>query len=102
MSESTTSIFDLSPAEKLQLVEDLWDDLASSPEDIPVHDWQIEEPDFEYSSSTDPYEIWPEMFRFWVTGELDTERSSDRQDFMNEYMSYILSLDIWNTNKKPD
>ncbi len=24
------SIFDLSPPEKLQLVEDLWDDLASS------------------------------------------------------------------------
>lgn len=34
------SIFDLSPAEKLQLVEDLWDDLASAPESIPVHDWQ--------------------------------------------------------------
>lgn len=38
-----TSIFDLSPAEKLQLVEDLWDDLASTPEAIPVPDWQKEE-----------------------------------------------------------
>jgi putative addiction module component (TIGR02574 family) len=37
------NIFDLSPAEKLQLVEDLWDDLAASPEQIPIHDWQIEE-----------------------------------------------------------
>jgi len=37
------SIFDLSPAEKLQLVEDLWDDLASTPEAVPVHDWQKEE-----------------------------------------------------------
>lgn len=37
------SIFDLSPAEKLQLVEDLWDDLASTPEDVPLHDWQIAE-----------------------------------------------------------
>jgi putative addiction module component (TIGR02574 family) len=37
------SIFDLSPAEKLQLVEDLWDDLAATPEDVPVHDWQKEE-----------------------------------------------------------
>ena len=37
------SVFDLSPAEKLQLVEDLWDDLAATPGDIPVHDWQKEE-----------------------------------------------------------
>jgi Putative addiction module component len=35
-----SSIFDLSPAEKLQLVEDLWDDLARTPEAVPVHDWQ--------------------------------------------------------------
>ena len=38
-----TSIFDLSPSEKLQLVEDLWDDLADTPEDVPLHDWQKEE-----------------------------------------------------------
>jgi putative addiction module component (TIGR02574 family) len=37
------SVFDLSPAEKLQLVEDLWDDLAATPGEIPVHDWQKEE-----------------------------------------------------------
>ena len=42
MSQSA-SIFDLSPAEKLQLVEDLWDDLASTPEAVPVHDWQKQE-----------------------------------------------------------
>lgn len=39
------SVFDLSPSEKLQLVEDLWDDLAATPEAIPVHDWQREELD---------------------------------------------------------
>jgi putative addiction module component (TIGR02574 family) len=38
-----TSIFDLSPSEKLQLVEDLWDDLAATPDAVPVHDWQKEE-----------------------------------------------------------
>ena len=43
MSAEVTSVFDLSPAEKLQLVEDLWDDLASTPEAVPVHDWQTEE-----------------------------------------------------------
>ena len=43
MSISSTSIFDLSPSEKLQLVEDLWDDLAAAPDAIPVYDWQKEE-----------------------------------------------------------
>ena len=43
MNQSTLSIFDLSPSEKLQLVEDLWDDLAATPADIPIADWQIEE-----------------------------------------------------------
>ena len=37
------SVFDLSPAEKLQLVEDLWDDLAATPEAVPIHDWQKDE-----------------------------------------------------------
>ena len=40
---SGPSIFELSPAEKLQLVEDLWDDLAATPTDVPVYDWQKEE-----------------------------------------------------------
>ena len=43
MSHEPASVFDLSPSEKLQLVEDLWDDLASNPEDVPIHDWQKEE-----------------------------------------------------------
>jgi putative addiction module component (TIGR02574 family) len=38
-----TSVFDLSPPEKLQLVEDLWDDLAATPEAVPVHEWQKQE-----------------------------------------------------------
>jgi len=43
MASENGSIFDLSPAEKLQLVEDLWDDLAATPEAVPIHDWQKEE-----------------------------------------------------------
>lgn len=43
MNPGTPTIFDLSPAEKLQLVEDLWDDLAATPESVPVHDWQKQE-----------------------------------------------------------
>jgi len=36
-------VFDLSPPEKLQLVEDLWDDLAAIPSEIPVYEWQKKE-----------------------------------------------------------
>lgn len=40
MSTPPISLFDLTAAEKLQLVEDLWDDLAANPEDVPIPDWQ--------------------------------------------------------------
>ena len=43
MDLNAVSIFDLSPSEKLQLVEDLWDDLAATPSEVPVHEWQKEE-----------------------------------------------------------
>ena len=43
MSSTSTSVFDLSLSEKLQLVEDLWDDIATAPEAVAVHDWQKEE-----------------------------------------------------------
>ena len=40
---SSAWVFDLSPSEKLQLVEDLWDDLAAEPDAVPVHDWRRQE-----------------------------------------------------------
>ncbi len=43
MTLNSVSIFDLSPPEKLQLVEDIWDDLAATPSDVPVHEWQKKE-----------------------------------------------------------
>ncbi len=43
MSSSDVSIFNLSPSEKLQLAEDVWDDLATTPSEIPVHEWQKRE-----------------------------------------------------------
>ncbi|MEX0703014.1 MAG: addiction module protein [Planctomycetales bacterium] len=43
MVPNDVSVFDLTPPEKLQLVEDLWDDLAASPDDVPVHEWQKDE-----------------------------------------------------------
>ena len=43
MNQNNTSVFELSSSEKLQLVEDLWDDLAATPAAVPAHDWQKEE-----------------------------------------------------------
>ncbi|HEX3447943.1 MAG TPA: addiction module protein [Isosphaeraceae bacterium] len=43
MNTDELSVFDLSPSEKLQLVEDLWDDLAATPEVVPVDEWQKDE-----------------------------------------------------------
>lgn len=43
MDSSIRAVFNLTPAEKLQLVMDLWDDLASKPESIPLQDWELEE-----------------------------------------------------------
>jgi putative addiction module component (TIGR02574 family) len=43
MNSNDISILDLSPPEKLQLVEDLWDDLAATPAEVPVYEWQKEE-----------------------------------------------------------
>ncbi len=40
MDPNTDTVFDLSPSEKLQLAEDLWDDLAATPSEVPVHQWQ--------------------------------------------------------------
>ena len=42
MNSNDISILDLSPPEKLQLVEDLWDDLAATPSEVPVYEWQKE------------------------------------------------------------
>ena len=36
-------LFELGLSEKLQLVEDLWDDIAAVPEALPVPAWQKEE-----------------------------------------------------------
>lgn len=43
MTINSVSVFDLSPSEKLQLVEDLWDDLAATPSNVPIPDWQLAE-----------------------------------------------------------
>ncbi len=43
MQSRFPEVFALPPADKLRLLEELWDSLAANPEDIPVPDWQLEE-----------------------------------------------------------
>jgi putative addiction module component (TIGR02574 family) len=45
MNTIEKSILDLSLSEKLQLLEDLWDVIASDPAAVPVQEWQTEELD---------------------------------------------------------
>ena len=43
MNAEFQKVFELTFSEKLQLVEDLWDSIASVPDQVPVLDWQKEE-----------------------------------------------------------
>ena len=43
MTVELTPIFELGLSKKLQLLEDLWDNIAAQPANIPVLDWQKEE-----------------------------------------------------------
>jgi putative addiction module component (TIGR02574 family) len=45
MNAEFSQVFELTLSEKLQLVEDLWDNIAQLPDQIPVLDWQKEELD---------------------------------------------------------
>lgn len=43
MNTEFAQVFELTLSEKLQLLEDLWDSIAQTPEQVPVLDWQKEE-----------------------------------------------------------
>ena len=54
----------LSPEERIQLAEDLWDSLASMPEQVPVPEAHIREVDRRldaYRQDGDPGLPWPEV-----------------------------------------
>ena len=56
----------LSKAEKLQLVEDLWDDIAATPDEVPVQDWQKDELDrrkADLAADPDSALTWDELVR---------------------------------------
>ncbi len=53
----------LNSQEKLLMLEALWDSLSANPENIPVHDWQLEElerREEEFKKNPQPCLTWEE------------------------------------------
>jgi putative addiction module component (TIGR02574 family) len=62
--EAIPTIRELSTAEKLILLEELWDDLASRPSEVPVPAWQkqeLERRHAEYLTNPDEGSSWDEV-----------------------------------------
>ena len=59
-----TEISRLSPAEKLRLVEELWDTLAAAPEQLPIPEWHkqaLAEAQAAYEANPEAGSPWPEV-----------------------------------------
>ena len=55
-------ILQLPPSERLKLVEEIWDNLSATPEDVPIPDWHREELDRRLDNpEPGPGEGWDEM-----------------------------------------
>ena len=68
MNAEFAPLFELSCAERLQLVKDLWDSIAKETDQIPVPDWQIEEVErirIKAEQNPESLESW-DSFREWV------------------------------------
>lgn len=62
LSEINTS--ELTVSEKLELVENLWDEIAADADSVPIHQWQIEELDrrkAECEKNPDPGSSWDDV-----------------------------------------
>jgi putative addiction module component (TIGR02574 family) len=53
MTNELSQLLELPPAQRLELVEALWDSLDNSLEDVPIPEWQKEELDRRKASSRD-------------------------------------------------
>ncbi len=59
-----TEINRLTPAERLKLVEELWDALAANPDQLPVPPWHaqaLDEARATYEANPDAGSSWPEV-----------------------------------------
>ncbi len=66
MKTAIPALAALTPAEKLQLIEKLWEELSATPEEIPVPQWQLDELDrgsAEYAKNPSSGIPWEEVKR---------------------------------------
>ena len=59
-----TEISRLTPGEKLQLVEELWDEIAASEDQLPIPDWHrsvLNEDQARYEANPTEGSPWPEV-----------------------------------------
>jgi putative addiction module component (TIGR02574 family) len=64
MSTQLSALLELSPDEKLNIIDALWESLSQSPDLIPIHDWQKRELDrrqAEYDANPVPFLTWEEV-----------------------------------------
>ncbi|OKH17496.1 addiction module protein [[Limnothrix rosea] IAM M-220] len=64
MSVLSEQIKELSLAEKIQLVQDLWDDIATSTEELPLTPSQVEELDhrlIQHKDNPDDVSAWADV-----------------------------------------
>lgn len=64
MSTQLSALLELSPDEKLNIIDALWESLSQSPDLIPIHDWQKRELDrrqTEYDANPVPFLTWEEV-----------------------------------------
>ena len=64
LKEAIPQFAELSSSEKLLLLEDLWDDLADRPSEVPVPDWQkheLEQRYREFLQNPSEGSPWPEV-----------------------------------------
>ena len=64
MTNQINALMELSPIEKLELIEALWESLSATPEQLPVPDWQKLELDrrkTDYQNNPTPLLSWEEV-----------------------------------------
>ena len=64
MTNQINALMELSPIEKLELIEALWESLSATPEQLPVPDWQKLELDrrkMDYQNNPTPLLSWEEV-----------------------------------------
>ena len=64
MTNQINALMELSPIEKLELIEALWESLSATPEQLPVPDWQKLELDrrkTDHQNNPTPLLSWEEV-----------------------------------------